>query len=415
MAHRRVTYKLYPSAVQAAAMEQLCELHRALYNAALEERIDAYRKGGIQIGYFDQTASLKIIRAENPEYQALSYNAAAMTLRRLDIAFSAFFRRTKSGDTPGFPRFKSASRFTGFSYRNHADGYSFRPGSNWHHGSLRLSGVGCMQARGMARTPGKIIGAHIQRKVDGWWLSLSIECSPARDRTNDLECGLDWGVATFATIAYGLSDFRTIETDLHMRAEMEGIKSAQRTLSAEKLAKKATMARRRLARKHRRVCNRRKDFLHKASANLVRNHALIVTEDLDVQNMVKRSKKNRVRHKVGLSRAILDSAPGSFNAMLAYKAEEAGCRLILLDPLKTRPSQTDPISGVVRKKTLAERHHTLPDGTVIGRDEAAALVMLRIGLKQLGREPAWGESPEANLQFVRNDDANQPPKDPHHG
>jgi len=101
-----------------------------------------------------------------------------------------------------------------------------------------------------------------------------------------------------------------------------------------------------------------------------------------------------VRQKAGLNRAILDATPGSFLSFLRYKAAEAGTELIELDPRAHRPSHTDPISGEVRKKTLSERTHALPDGRAIGRDQAAALTMLVAGLRLAGREPAWVARPE---------------------
>ncbi len=74
--------------------------------------------------------------------------------------------------------------------------------------------------------------------------------------------------------------------------------------------------------------------------------------------------------------------------MLRDKAEEAGARLILVDPRKHRPSQTDPVCGEVRKKSLGERTHVLPDGRIIGRDQAAAWVLWNIGQRILGEEQA---------------------------
>jgi len=94
-----------------------------------------------------------------------------VTLKRLDLAFKAFFRRVEAGEEPGFPRFK-ANRFPGFGFKTHGDGFRFTPGKDWRHGKLRLSGVGEMTARGEARTPGRVVCCDIQRKVDGWYLSL---------------------------------------------------------------------------------------------------------------------------------------------------------------------------------------------------------------------------------------------------
>ncbi len=394
--NRRITYKLYPSAMQAAAMDRLHALHRQLYNAALEERIDAYRKAGKSISYVEQAKSLTLIRQQNPEYLAVNAQSAQVTLKRLDLAFQAFFRRVKAGDEPGFPRFKSRDRFSGWGYKTHGDGFRFTARDGWKHGKLRLSGIGTMTARGEARTPGRVVCADVQRKADGWFLSLVIECEPHREH-GDREAGLDWGVETLATLAYNIDEFAQFENERPLKAETEALKTEQRALSAAlrgKRSKRAMKARKAMARRWRKVANRRKERNHQITARLVRDHKLIVTETLTLTNMTASAKGTiekpgkKVKQKAGLNRAILDATPGSFLSMLRYKAEEAGSELIFINTRKHKPSQTDPISLEVRKKGLNERTHTLPDGRIIGRDQAAALHMLFVGLKQLGREPA---------------------------
>jgi putative transposase len=399
LVNRRVTYKLYPDAKQHAAMERVCDLHRGLWNAALEERIDAYRKTGASISFSDQCKSLTQIRRECPEYLVVNAQSAQVTLKRLDKAFAAFFRRVKEGDEePGFPRFKSKHRFPGFGFKTHGDGFKFTPGDNWKHGRLRLTGIGVMQARGEARTPGRIVCADVMRKVDGWSLSLVVECEPHREQTGQRDCGLDWGVETFATMAYSLDDFVEFPNDRLLNQEADAIKDAQRELSKAlrgKRSKRAAKARRALARRHSKVANRRKNMLHQRTAELVREHSLIITERLTITNMTASAEGTvekpgkRVKQKAGLNRAILDTAPGGFLSNLAYKAEEAGCEIVILETRKHKPSQTDPVDGTVKKKALKERTHTLPDGRVIGRDHAAALSMLAAGLRLKGREPAW--------------------------
>ena len=76
-----------------------------------------------------------------------------------------------------------------------------------------MTGIGTIQARGEARTPGRIVCGDVQRKVDGWFLSLVVEGEPHRERTGQKECGLDWGVETFATMAYDLGEFVEFPND----------------------------------------------------------------------------------------------------------------------------------------------------------------------------------------------------------
>lgn len=398
--NRRVTYKLYPSEAQTVALERLHDLHRMLYNSALEERIEAYRMAGVSIAFADQCKSLTKIRQQDPAFLAVNAQSAQVTLKRLDLAFGAFFRRVKAGEEPGFPRFKSRDRFPGFGFKTHGDGFRFTPRQGWRHGKLRLSGVGKMSTRGEARTPGRIVCGDILRKADGWFLSLVVECEPHRE-LGDREAGLDWGVETFATLAYAPGEYDGFENDRHLAVEQDGLKVEQRALSSAlrgKRSKRAAKTKRAMARRHRKVANRRKNRNHQITARLVRDHKLIVTEDLAVGNMTASAKgtiekpgKN-VKAKAGLNRAILDATPGSFLNMLATKAEEAGCELIILNTRKERPSQTCPSCGTVRKKALSERQHRCDCGFDATRDQASALAMLAAGLRLSGREPAWARA-----------------------
>ncbi len=420
--HRRVTYKLYAAATRVAEADRVRGLHCELYNAALQERLDAWRMERVSIGYVAQCRSLTQIRRENPEYAALNAQSLQVTLKRLDRAFQAFYARckeypaklaawravgadpAKKPKKPGPPRFKSKARFSGFGM-NPQSGWAFTPGENWCHGKLRLSGIGEFRARCEARTPGRIATADMCRKTDGWFLSVVLECEPYRERMGDAVAGLDWGVETLATLCHGPMQFSEIPNDRLLRQEQNAIKDAQRALSKALLGKRsrrAARARRLLAKRHRHLANRRKNRNHQTTARLVRNHAVIVTEYLSVGNMTVSAKgtaerpgKN-VARKAGLNRAILDASPGAWLSMVRYKAEEAGARLILVDPRKHRPSQTDPVSGEVRKKPLSQRTHTLPDGTVIGRDQAAAWVLWNIGQRILGQELTSAATPETS-------------------
>ncbi len=211
MEMRRVTYKLYPSKTQTLALEEMLLKHQQLYNAGLEERIGAWRLAKTSISYANQCKSLTVIRADDADYRGLNAQSAQITLRRLDEAFDHFFRRCREGgEKKGFPRFKSRDRFKGFGYKAHGDGFRFWPGKGWKHGKLRLSGIGTMQARGIARTPGEIKACSITRKVDGWFLSLVVACEPHREIDEDaVEIGaLDTGNEKLITWA---SDFENVD------------------------------------------------------------------------------------------------------------------------------------------------------------------------------------------------------------
>jgi transposase len=107
-------YRLLPTKQQHRVLEAILESQRQLYNAALEERIDAYRKANVSRTYFDQSKELTQWRHEDPEASALLVALQRATLKRLDEAYKGFFRRVKSGGKPGFPRFRGKGSFDSF-------------------------------------------------------------------------------------------------------------------------------------------------------------------------------------------------------------------------------------------------------------------------------------------------------------
>ena len=232
-------------------MERLRLAHKDLYNAALEERIDAYRKAKISISYLDQAKSLTEIRKDDPDWRAINAQSAQVTLKRLDLAFQNFFRRVKQGKTPGFPRFQGKDHFKGFGFKTNGDGFKFEPGEGWRNGALRISGVGTMKVRGQVRTHngilcagrigGPILGCSIIKRADGWYMSVVLDLEPAREGGTK-EVGVDWGVETYLTCAYGAGDYASIENDRLWKQAADEIKEKSRALAK---TKKRTRSRRR--------------------------------------------------------------------------------------------------------------------------------------------------------------------------
>src|SRR5262249_38317740 len=109
-ARKTFKYKLLPTPTQertlAFVVRRCCEL----YNAALQERRDAWRKCGVSITGASQSAQLPAIKEVRPEYRAIHSQVLQDVLTRLDRAFQAFFRRVQAGEAPGYPRFQGANR-----------------------------------------------------------------------------------------------------------------------------------------------------------------------------------------------------------------------------------------------------------------------------------------------------------------
>ena len=414
MTQRRVTYKIYPDKQQAGLLEQTRRLHRDLYNAALEERISAYRRFGISITKADQEQSLTQIRTEDPTgYGIINAQSLQVTLKRLDEAFQHFFRRVRTGRNPGFPRFKSRDRFKGWGYKSHGDGWRLFPGEKWRNGHIRLSGIGVLQVRGRLRTKkGTPKTCSITKRADGWYASVVVECDPERAQDTDAKPAMtmDWGQTTYATLVWGIGDdeFEEIPNDRFWQDQKEELREAQRGLSREilrqrsKPTKRQRRRKRQLQRAQRRLANRRKDRSHKTSAYIARRCKMFGTEKLSVKNMTRSAKGTaenpgrNVRQKSGNNREALDTAPADLINMIRYKVAETGADFIDIPTRKVKPSQRCPVAWTCRKKDLGERSHALPDGRVIGRDHASGATQLRWILEQAGHSVPWaGNRPPA--------------------
>lgn len=128
MQTRQVRYRLYSNRAQLEKLEQWNRLHCDLYNACIEQRGRAWAKGK-SLGYYDQQNELPALKVELPEYKELGSHALQETVRRVDRAFQAFYRRVQRGEKPGFPRYKSRKSFVGFCYPDWEPGGGEGPSS----------------------------------------------------------------------------------------------------------------------------------------------------------------------------------------------------------------------------------------------------------------------------------------------
>ena len=384
---RKTTYRLYPTPKQAAALAQLLCSHQQLYNAALEERISAWAKARKSISYADQCKSLTQLRTELPEWALANCSSQQMTLRRLNKAFAAFFRRVKAGQEPGFPRFKSLARFPGFSFKGHGDGWRFTPGADWRHGTLRLSGVGQIRARGQARQGGEIRSSDLLHKDGCWYLSLTLAVAqPERERTGNGAMAYDWGVETFLSGITHAGDRVNIDNPRWWQQAKGEIVALQQAVSrkANTRSNRRRKTVRRLAAARAKVARKRLDWAHQQTAALAGKYALVATEELTLKNMTRSAKGTaeepgrQVAQKAGLNREILDTAPGLFTSLLRYKVLETGGEWVDAPTRQLKPSQRCPSCWRVEKKTLSQRVH---DCAHCGHKESRDTASTRVGLR----------------------------------
>jgi putative transposase len=376
-ATRRIEFKVYPSKAQLDTLETWTVLHARLYNVCLEQRIWAYKSSKKSLSYYDQQNELPALKAELPEYKPLGSHALQETVRRVDRSFQAFFKRVKKSKdrndvstrtSAGFPRFKSAKRFSGFCYPDKA-GWKFELGATGKHGKLNITNLGILKVRGKPRGWGTPTTLTLSRKSDEqWYASITINCESTRE-TGIEAVGMDLGVENAVTLSNGV----TVANPRHLKQSLSSLAQLQRQRAKQKRFganyNKTTKA---VQKVFARVSNQRKDFLHKTTSELIKNYGFIATETLSIKNMTAEGGSK----KRGLNRGILDVGMGMFLQMLTYKAEEAGTKLVEVPTKTVKPSQTCPCCGKQEKKLLSTRVHQCSCGYTASRDVAAARVML---------------------------------------
>ena len=375
-------------------------LHRHLYNAALQQRIWAYRTRKISLSYAQQCPELTKLRAQEQEYQAINAQSQQLTLKRLDEAFQRFFEclRENPGKA-GFPRFKSAKRFHSFGYKSYGDGWKFEHKKDFINGKLKLSGIGFIQASGRGRfqdkhrttrNPGIPKTLQVMKKNDKWFASITYETVKPYRQAGEEIVAFDWGVSTFLTLVNEKKIVEQVANPRTLKKSEARLKKSQRFLSKKKKGSKNRLkAKRKVSQLHQKIAHQRSDFLHQTSARIIGQAKCLGSEQLSIKKMT----ASGGRFKAGLNQAILDTAPGKFLSLLEYKAEEAGIPFILVNTRKIKPTQTCSGCGYQEKKSLSERIHDCKAcGLTLDRDVNAALVIMNFLLNELktGREPALG-------------------------
>jgi putative transposase len=335
---RSYRYLLSPTVRQQAGLVGLLGLQCELYNAALEERRGAWRWGRRSISYFDQCRTLTTLREARPEVLACGVTVCRGTLRRLDWAFAGFYRRCRAGQRPGYPRFRSRSRWDSLQWED-CDGWRLDETTR----RLSLFGVGTIRVRLHRPVQGTPKAITVRREGRRWWVTIRCVDVPVEPLPQTgHQVGIDLGV----NVLVATSDGALITNDRHAQRAAQRLARAQQNLATKQRGSKHRhRAVERVAAAHRRVRNRRTDTLHKLSRRLVNDYDLIVHEKLIVSNLVRRPQprpdgagsysSNGAAAKTGLNRCLHDAGWRTLLAMIAYKAESAGRTVIAVDPRNT--------------------------------------------------------------------------------
>jgi putative transposase len=338
---RAYKFRAYPTRGQVSRAAQCLRDHQRLYNAALEERREAWRMRTVSVRYGQQSAQLKDIRGLDPDQGRWSFSSQQATLRRLDKAFAAFCRRCKAGQKPGYPRFRALDRWDSVEWPSDGDGCRWKPDM----GRVYLQGIGHVKVHAHRAVQGRVKTISLKREGRRWYAVLSCDDVPAEPLpATGREIGLDVGVARFATA----SDGEIIANPRFTRKSAGELAAAQQALSRKKRgSSNRRRAKAKIGEIHRKIRNRRADFHHKTARALVSTCDAIALEDLNTAGMTRRPAPkpdpdqpggflpNNAAAKRGLNRSILDAGWAQFAGILAAKAEEAERRVVFVNPAHT--------------------------------------------------------------------------------
>lgn len=359
---RSFKYRFYPTDEQAALLSRTFGCVRLVYNRALEERTRAWYGEQRRISYVESSAVLT--EWKKTEELAFLNEVSAIplqqALRHLQTAFGNFFSKRAK-----YPRYKSRKK-------SRASAEYTRSAFKWRNGLLTLAKMTePLNIRWSRQLP---VGASpstvtVSRDPAGrWFVSLLCDDIVEAAPETDAAVGVDAGITSLLT----LSTSEKISNPKHERRDRVRLQRAQRDLSRKvRGSANREKARRRVARVHARIADRRRDFLHKLTTRLVRENQTIVIEDLAVRNLV----KNR-----SLARSISDAAWTELRAMLEYKCAWYGRELVAVDRWFPSSKLCGSCGSIRQALPLDVRKWTCDCGAVHDRDVNAACNILAAGL-----------------------------------
>ena len=297
--------------MQIQLMKQFCGCARYVYNRTLSLEKSLYKKDSKHSFKYTEAANrLPEWKKKNPFLKQCHSQVLQQSLKDLDQAYTNFFRKQSN-----FPKYKKKFRH---------DSIRFPQGVELDEAKqqIRLPKIGWVGYRKSRDIIGRIKNVTVSRRGEKWDVSIQTEYEVVSSAPNPSEIGIDMGVKRFATLSNG--DF--VEPLNPFKQEQEKLAKLQRKLARQKKgSRNSRKTKRKIARLHRYIADSRRDFLHKISTKIAKNHSIIYVEDLKVSNMsasasgTKESPGKNVWQKSGLNRSILDQGWYGFFQILSYK------------------------------------------------------------------------------------------------
>jgi putative transposase len=416
---RAYKFRLYPTSGQAIRLQSCLDDHRALYNAALQERREAWTKHRVSLNYEGQSAQLKDIRTADPSGQGRwSFSSQQATLRRLNRTYLNFWDKSRPG-RKGFPRFKSMGRFRTVEWARNGDGCKWNSQSSSRKAHAYFRGIGNIKVRTHRSPTGRIKTLSISREDQGrnakWFIVVSCEDVPTGFLpTTGSVVGVDMGIASFLST----SDGEHVANPRFYAKAAKELASTQQSLARKRPgSRNRDRAVARVSAIHAKVSRQRADFHHKVALALIRRSDVIVVEDLAVANMSRSASGTatqpgvNVASKSGLNRSILDAGWSKFTRILTAKAESAGRTVVRVNPANT--SRSCPDCGHIAAGNRPDQATFSCEscGRSGHADVVAAINILRRGLaslpvplEALAKPPASAEGTVTSLSNWKDDD-----------
>ena len=367
-------YKIKPTQEQVEKIARTLEMLRCQYNYLLAQRFDWHGQNRCpldrcplichipelkeQPNYYSQKASLTQLKVDRPWYKEIHSQVLQEVPKKVEITFERWLKGDSNGKKSGRPRFKGVGQYKTFTY----------PQFKRHHfanNKITLSKIGDVKVIVHRPIPVgfDIKTVSVTKKADGYYVTLSLDDQTVPTIKPDFNSynivGIDVGLIDF----YVTSDGSRINAPKHLRKAERKLKSAQRRVDRRKKgSNRRKKAIKKLAIQHKKVADTRKDFHFKTARTLLDKYDVIAVEKLNIKGLV----------KTQLAKSINDAGWGQFIIILSNKAENAGLKVITVNPNGT--SQECSNCGHKVKKRLSQRMHNCPVcHTSLCRDLNAAI------------------------------------------
>ena len=340
-------FEIMPNGEQSRKIKQFCGCCRFVFNRALAWQNEQYQQDNNQKFSYSKIANLlpqwkkELIWLKECHSQVLQ-----QSLKDLENAFKNFFQQRAD-----FPKFKK---------KGVKESFRFPQGCKLEQQNSRiwLPKIGWVRYRNSREVIGEIKNVTVSQKCGRFFVSIQTEFESQIPVHKGGEIGIDMGIARFATLSNGkffvpLNAFKTFKGKL--------AKLQRQLKNKVKFSQNWQKLKAKIGKLHHKIANCRKDFLHKISTQISKNHAMIYIEDLQVANMSKSAKGTAEQHgknvaaKSGLNRAILDQSWFEFRRQLDYKTQWQGGFLVAVPPQNS--SRTCPCCGHISKENRQTQAH----------------------------------------------------------